>query len=108
MTTVQEETETRTINKVVMGWKDGTGSIGISAEGCDPYFKVAAVASIDELLPLLPEALVEAQARWSEGEQHPEYKRPDPPAKAPRTTTRAATTTRPAPAPKPEQNPTMF
>ena len=76
MTTELQE-ETRTISKIVMGWKEGTGSIGISAEGCDPYFKIAAVASIDELLPLLPEALVEAQARWSEGEQHPEYKRAD-------------------------------
>ncbi len=104
MTTELQE-ETRTISKIVMGWKEGTGSIGISAEGCDPYFKIAAVASIDELLPLLHEALVEAQARWSEGEQHPEYKRPTPPA--PERAARA-TTTRQAAAPKPDQSPKLF
>ena len=90
-----------------MDWKDGTGSIGISAEGCDPYFKVATVASIDELLPLLPEALVEAQSRWSEGEQHPEYKRPTQPA--PERAARGATTRRQAAAaPKPDQSPKLF
>ncbi len=104
MTTETTE-ETRTINKVVMGWKDGTGSIGISSEGCDPYFKVAAAASIDELIPLLPEALIEAQARWNEGEQHPEYKRPDPPAPEPRATRSAG---RQTPVAKPDQSPKLF
>ncbi len=107
MTTELQE-ETRTITKVVMGWKEGTGSIGILAEGCDPYFKIAAVASIDELLPLLPEALTEAQVRWSEGEQHPEYKRPTPTPPAHPERRKAATSTTPQRAPKPEQNPQMF
>ena len=106
MTTEVQE-ETRTVSKVVLGWKDGMGSIGVSAEGCDPYFKIAAVPSIEDLAPLIPEALVEAQARWSEGEQHPEYKRPEPPApeRAPRSTTSSRRAT---PAPKPEQSPKLF
>ncbi len=95
-----------TIRKVVFGLKEGMGSIGISAEGCDPYFKIQPVATMVELVAHYQVAEAEAQARWNEAAQHPEYKRPEPPA-APRTP-RAATTTRPAPAPKPDQNPKMF
>jgi len=64
------------VNKVVLGWKDGMGSIGVQATGCDPYFKTTAVPAIEDLVALVPEALEEAQARWSEAEQYPAYTRP--------------------------------
>ena len=50
--------------------------MGIQASGCDPYFKIQAVPSIEDLLALVPEALEEARARWSEAAQNPVYERP--------------------------------
>ena len=61
---------------MVLGWKDGTGTIGIQTTGCDPHFKVIAVPATEDLVALVPEALEEAQARWSEAEQNPTYNLP--------------------------------
>lgn len=109
-------TETpKEVNKVVLGWKDGTGSIGVQAADCDPYFKVLAVPSVEELVALLPQALEEAQAQWSEATQYPAYIRPAPEpqaARPARSRGRQAAAAPPAPPapPKPpeETSPKLF
>lgn len=93
------------VNKVVLGLNDGTGTIGIQATGCDPHFKTAAVASIEDLVALVPEALEEAQARWSEAEQYPVYERPV--VQAAQAAPKPARTGRQTPAPAKPAGPTQ-
>lgn len=93
------------VNKVVLGLTDGNGTIGVQATGCDPHFKIAAVAGIEDLVALVPEALEEAQARWSEAEQNPVYVRPV--VQATPAAPRPAKTGRQTPAPAKPSGPTQ-
>lgn len=101
--------------KIVITLKDGHGCIGIQREGCDPFLLPLPDAGLTNAIARLPEALVEASARWREQPRFPEYQRPVPPPAPPRpavppvTRTRRgaapSTPTQPAPA---VQAPRMF
>lgn len=95
------------VNKVVLGLNDGNGTIGVQATGCDPHFKIAAVEGIEDLVALVPEALEEAQARWSEVEQNPVYVRPVVQAAAPAARATPKTGGRQTPAPAKPAGPTQ-
>jgi hypothetical protein len=93
--------------KIVITLKDGRGSIGVQRAGCDPFLLPLPDASLANTIARLPDALVEADARWRAQRQYPKYTRPAPPPRPP-TPARAIRVTPARPAASSLQQPSMF
>jgi hypothetical protein len=93
--------------KVVILLREGRGSIGVQRAGCDPFLLPLPDAGLTNAVARLPDALVEADARWREQRQYPKYTRPAPPPRAP-APPRAARTPPARPVAPAVQAPRMF